>query len=98
MARRLKKFLPKLLLALALVLGAGSATAFNCPSTGGNWSAAGTWTTCNSTTPQPADNVTITSGTVILDTSATVASLTVNGTLTFGNSGAVRTLSVSGNV
>ena len=47
----------------------------------GNWSAAGTWINCNSTTPQTADTVEIMAGhTVTLDASPTVASITIDAT------------------
>ena len=60
----------------------GAATAANCLSNAtGNWSAAGTWTTCNGTTPQPADTVQIRGGNnVTMNTTATVASLQVGST------------------
>lgn len=71
----------------------------NCTSTGGLWSATGTWASCGGNVPQNGDNVTITSGTVTLDVNSnSIASLTVNGTLTIGNSATARTLTVTGDV
>lgn len=82
-----------------LITAAPSAWGFACTSTGGNWATAGTWTSCNGTTPQATDTATISSGTVTLNTSATVSGLTVNGgTLALGNSATVRTLTVNGNL
>lgn len=58
--------------------------AANCLSNAGgagNWSVAGTWTSCNGTTPQAADTVQIRGGdTITMDTTATVASLQVGST------------------
>ena len=85
------------------VMPVKKAQAYNCVSTGtGNWSDAGMWTGCNSSTPQSGDTVTIKDNhTVTLDTSPTIASLTIgegaSGVLIF-DSIAVRTLTVSGNV
>jgi len=64
---------------------------------GGNWSAAGTWGAgCTVTPPGATDQVTITAAsTVVLDTSPTIAQLTINGTLNIGNSAVVRTLTVA---
>ena len=86
-------------LCLVLLLAAGQAQALNCTSNGGDWTTVGTWGNCNNTTPQAADTVQINAGTVILNTSTTIAGLTVSGgTLTIGNSNAARTLVVSGNI
>ncbi len=84
---------------LAMLCCAGEARAFACASTGGNWATVGTWTSCNGTTPQSGDTVTITAGTVTLNTSPTISGLTVSGgTLAFGDSGTVRTLTVNGSI
>jgi MSHA biogenesis protein MshQ len=86
-------------LGLALLLASGPTLASTCTSTGGNWATAGTWASCNSTTPQSGDTVVINSGTVILNTSATISGLTINGgALTVGSSNAARTLTVNGNI
>jgi hypothetical protein len=86
-------------LCLALLLASGPTLASTCTSTGGNWATAGTWASCNSTTPQSGDTVVINSGTVILNTSATISGLTINGgALTVGSSNAARTLTVNGNI
>lgn len=48
----------------------------------GNWGTAGTWSNCNSTTPQTTDSVTITAGdTVTLNASPSITFITINGTL-----------------
>lgn len=54
--------------------------AFNCSSAvTGNFNLAGTWTNCNSTTPQTTDSITINNGhTVTLVASTTVAGITIN--------------------
>jgi hypothetical protein len=66
-----------------------SAYAFNCTSnvTSGNFNVAGSWTSCNNTTPQTTDTITIANGhTITLVGSTTVAGITVNsgGTLAYG--------------
>ncbi|MCX6719769.1 MAG: autotransporter-associated beta strand repeat-containing protein, partial [Candidatus Staskawiczbacteria bacterium] len=55
---------------------------YACQSTGtGNWNTAGTWTNCNSTTPQTGDTAEIMAGhTVTLDTAPTVTGVTVDAT------------------
>src|SRR5437867_3358731 len=91
-----------LLLAVVALLATDRASAANCTSAGsGTWTAI-VWTGC-AAGPAAGDNVTIRAAdTVALNTSIAVASalssLTVAGTLTFGNSNTARTLSVSGNV
>ena len=93
------------LLVCALAAGLGRtpvAAALTCTSVGSaNWSVAGTWTSagnCNRV-PIAGDDVVIAPGTTTLDTSsASLASLTVNGTLTIGNNGTARALTVNGNI
>ncbi|TSC91942.1 MAG: hypothetical protein CEN90_57 [Parcubacteria group bacterium Licking1014_17] len=64
----------------------------------GAWSASGTWTTCNSTTPQPTDTVTIaTTYVVTLDTSATIAGLSLANTAQLNHPG-TNALTVNGSV
>lgn len=89
-----------LLIAGTAMLGhVPGAAAAACTSAGGNWATPATWSACGGLTPQAADTVTITAGTVTLNTNATVAGLTVNGgTLSFGSNTTVRTLTVNGNV
>jgi len=84
------------LLVLLLAASPKPAYALACTSTGsGYWNTTGTWS-CGRV-PTAADDVTIQSGHAItLDTSATIASLTVNGILNFD--GTDRTLNVTGNV
>jgi len=63
---------------------------------GGSWTNAGTWQ--GGTVPGPLDNVIIQDN-VTLNTSTTIASLSVNaGTLQFGNNNIVRILQVNGDV
>ncbi len=64
---------------------------------GSNWNTGANWST--GSTPGASDDVTIGSGyTVVLNTSPTIASLTVSGTLTMGNNTTARTLTVNNNV
>jgi hypothetical protein len=67
---------------LVALLPVGSAIGAACQSNAnGNWNAAGTWNSCNGTTPQPTDTVLIRGGnTVTMNTIATVASLQVGST------------------
>ena len=61
----------------------------------GNWSDAGTWSSCGGTTPQSADTVTILDTHVVtLNTNATVATTTIasGGTLTEDSNGRLLTL------
>ena len=99
------KYLATIIIAFLLLLAAAAsshaapgAPAAICTSTGtGNWNTAATWS-CGHV-PLSADDVVIASGhTVTLDTDDAIASLTVSGTLTFGDDKTDRTLSVSGNV
>lgn len=66
----------------------------------GDWSLASTWTGCNNGIPQNGDNVTITSGHVVTVNADTtdLASVTVNGTLRFDNSGTGKTMTISGDL
>jgi hypothetical protein len=99
---------PVLLLALALALSAWGlapahrAWAATCTSnvTTGNWSANGTWTACGGGIPQNGDDVVIATGhTITVDTNTnSLASLTVDGTLTVGNDATARSVTVTGNV
>lgn len=68
--------------------------------TGTTWSATSCAAGTGAAVPAAGDDVTICSGvTVTLNTNtASLNSLTVDGTLTFGNSGTARTLTVAGNV
>ncbi|MEJ5308332.1 MAG: G8 domain-containing protein [Anaerolineae bacterium] len=96
-----------LMMALALAVGVWGVMptpvvlAYSCTSTGtGDWNAIATWTNCNGTIPQNGDDVTIQSGhtvTVNVNT-ATLNSLTVNGTLRFDNTGTGRSMMVTGNI
>ena len=81
------------------VMPAGRVWAATCTSEGtGNWSATNTWS-CG-TVPDIGDDVIIAVGhTVTVDTNSnSIGSLTVNGTLTIGNDGTGRIVTVSGNV
>jgi len=103
--RRVATLARSVLLLVALAAGLGrapAASALTCTSVGSaNWSVVGTWTSagnCNRV-PVAGDDVVIAAGTTTLDTnSATLGSLTVNGTLTIGNNGTGRTLTVAGNI
>lgn len=72
----------------------------------GNWSATSTWSTvcggvAGASVPTTGDNVTICSGSVVTfepTAAASVGSLTVAGTLRFGNNNTARTLTVTGNI
>ena len=66
--------------ALAIALATVGQAANTCTDTAtGNWSAAGTWTSCGGTIPQPGDTVQISGGhTVTLDTDTNVASILIN--------------------
>ena len=95
-----------LVMALALALGlwgvlpAPVAMAATCTSRGdGNWDATATWDGCNNTIPQNGDDVVIGIGhTVIVNAdTATLNSLTVNGTLRFDNSGVGKSMTVTDN-
>ena len=94
-----------LVLGLALIAGLGRApavSALTCTSVGSaNWSVAGTWTSagnCNRV-PLAGDDVVIGAGTTTLDANtAALASLTVVGSLTIGNNGTARALTVTGNI
>ena len=95
---KIRRCLPWLALACGL-LAQSEVWAATCTSTGGSWGTNGTWANCNGGTPQAGDTAVINSGTVTLNTSATIAGLTVNGgTLALGNSGTARTLTVNGNI
>ncbi|HUL83466.1 MAG TPA: G8 domain-containing protein, partial [Gammaproteobacteria bacterium] len=93
------------LLVCALALGLGRApvaSALTCTSVGSaNWSVAGTWTSagnCNRV-PLAGDDVVIAAGTTTLDTNTpALASLTVVGSLTIGNNGTARSVTVTGNI
>ena len=87
-----------MLIATVPVRGEPEAPAAVCTSTEtGDWTAI-VWSGCASG-PQTSDQVVIAAGnTVTLDTSATIHSLTVNGTLRFGNDTTSRTLIVTGDV
>ena len=89
-------------LALACgLLAQSEVLAATCTSVGGNrnWGTASTWINCNSGIPQAGDTVVITSGTVTLNTSASINDLTLNGgTLAIGNNNTARTLTVNGNI
>src|SRR5271154_7291558 len=67
-----------------LVAGAPAAhaTLFSCQSTGGNWTTAGNWSSCNSTFPNNGGgntyDATITSGTSIQNAAVTVGNVTVS--------------------
>jgi hypothetical protein len=77
------------------------AAAATCTSNGtGNWSATGTWSGCGSGIPQTGDDVVIASGhTVTVDTdTASINSVTVDGTLRFDNSGTGKSITVTGDV
>lgn len=89
MLKRLLHYTPQLttkLVSLIVIIGfylflfTPSAFAFNCISAQtGNFNAAATWTSCNSTTPQTTDTITINNGhTVTLVATTTVAGITVN--------------------
>ncbi|TAN40262.1 MAG: hypothetical protein EPN25_08445 [Nitrospirae bacterium] len=90
-------------LLLLLFAAAGPAYALNCISAGtGTWTAI-TWTNCAGNPggdPAAGDTVTIANGTTVTvnANTANLAGLTVNGTLTIGNNGTARTVTVSGNV
>jgi hypothetical protein len=76
---------------------------FTCTSNvspSGNWNTAGNWTGCNGTVPQSGDAVVISAGdTITLNTSPTVASLSVSGILNMnGLLLTNRTLTVAGNL
>ncbi len=79
------------IISLGFLFSPTTASAFACQSNAtGNWSVAGTWTNCNGTTPQTSDTIQILNGhTVTLNTSATVASTTIDvgGTLTEDGNG-----------
>ncbi|MFA5877790.1 MAG: hypothetical protein WC845_00200 [Candidatus Staskawiczbacteria bacterium] len=63
----------------------------------GNWSAAGSWTNCNSTIPQTADTVEIMNGhTITLDVDSTVASVTIDSGGILTEDGTSHTLTVNG--
>ena len=87
-----------LLMTTATVLGEPEAPTATCTSTAsGDWTTI-SWAGCASG-PQVNDGVVIAAGhTVILDTDVTSASLTVDGTLRFGNNSTPRTLIVTGDV
>ncbi|MCG3204500.1 MAG: hypothetical protein KCHDKBKB_01215 [Elusimicrobia bacterium] len=95
---QLMRFVKAVTAALLVCLIPSIAWTFNCLSNtaAGNWSAAGSWTSCNGTTPQSADTVAIRAGHVItLDTSPTISSVTIQngGTLVFDGSN--RTLTIT---
>lgn len=80
---------------------AAAQTEATCTSTGtGNWGTTGTWTGCGGLVPQDNDTVVIAAGhTITVNTNTNdLASLTVNGTLTLGNSGTTRNVNVLGTV
>ncbi|MBK9055644.1 MAG: G8 domain-containing protein [Chloroflexi bacterium] len=80
---------------------AAAAPEATCTSNGsGSWGTTGTWTGCGGLVPQTGDTVIIATGhTVTVNTNtASLASLTVNGTLTIGNSGTDRNVNVAGDV
>lgn len=84
--------------ALVAALAVDTANAANCVSAGsGTWTGI-TWTNCAGG-PAAGDTVMIQGiHTVALNTSPSITSLSVAGTLTFGNNNTARTLTVSGNV
>jgi len=95
------RFLSLLAVAMMALTMAGTAQAApeaTCTSGGsGNWTAI-TWSGCAGT-PQPGDDVVIATGTTVtLDTSTTITSLTVQGTLRFGNNTTSRAITVTGAV
>ncbi len=81
--------------------GIGQVWAAACVSNtaSGNWNTAGSWTSCGGTTPQSADTVKIANGhTITLDTTATVAGVTIDsgGTLTEDGNSRMLTVGASG--
>jgi MSHA biogenesis protein MshQ len=99
MLRRLLKLGASAL--VGLLISSQGAWGFTCTSTGGNWTTTNTWTNCNSTTPQATDTVVVNSGTVNINTNATVAGITVNGgTVAIGttNNSTAWTVNVNGNI
>ena len=88
-------------LMLMLLAIPNSVQAATCTSSGaGNWSNTAHWTACGGTAPKAGDIVIIATATTLDTNSNAIASLTVNTgqTLTVGNSGVGRTLTVTGNV
>lgn len=87
--------------AAAALTPAHRAAANTCTSTGtGAWSTAATWSGCGGAVPQAGDDVVVAaSHTVTVDDNTNaVASLSVSGTLTIGNSGTARTVTVTGDL
>jgi fibronectin-binding autotransporter adhesin len=86
-----------LLLSGFFFVSASQVYAYNCTSQAtGNFNAAATWTSCNSTTPQTTDTITISAGnTVTLVASTTVAGITVNSNATLAAN--TRAVTDSGN-
>ncbi|MCX7840817.1 MAG: hypothetical protein N2559_15385 [Anaerolineae bacterium] len=90
-----------LALVLLMMSSPGPVLAADCVSAGsGNWSSASTWTGCNSEIPQDGDNVAIASGHIVTVniTTSHLASVTVNGTLRFDNSGTGKTMTITGDL
>lgn len=86
-------------LMLYIALGGGaSAWAYDCTTiASGNWSSSAIWGNCGFLrTPGSGDTVTIDGDTVTLNTSPTVASLTVNGGTLRRNNNTSRSLAVNG--
>jgi len=88
---------------LVMILGlSGTALAFTCTAAagGGNWSAAGTWTNCNSTVPQSGDDVVLdaSGGSVVVDSAPNnLDSLTMTGyTGTLSGAGSITVAPASG--
>ncbi len=104
-SKPLSKIATQWMLGMALLWAVNSAYALTCTSTAAvnNWSTVATWSggvgNCNRV-PINGDNVVISAGgTTTLDVNSnTLASLTVNGTLTIGNNNTPQTLTVTGNV
>lgn len=84
--------------AFLLIAGMSSAMANTCTANvaAGNWNTAGTWTTCGGVVPTAADDVVIpATRTVTMDTSPTIRTLNISGSLLIGSNTTARTLTVT---